>query len=51
MGRVMSPEPMVMLAIRVPRELRDAANAKAAERDEYLSKIIRKALERYVARK
>lgn len=47
----MTREPMVMLAFRIPRGLRDAANTKAADRDEYLSDVIRRALERYVARK
>jgi hypothetical protein len=47
----MSREPMVMMSNRVPRKLRDAAKAKADERGEYLSEVIRKALERYVSRK
>lgn len=36
--------------IRVPDELWDAAQAKAQERGENLSDVIRKALERYVRR-
>ena len=39
-----------MMAIRVPRELREAAKAKADQRGEVLSEIIRTALERYVKR-
>jgi len=42
---------MISLTLRVPRKLRDAANARASERGEYLSEVIRKALERYVSRK
>lgn len=37
--------------IRVPDELWDAAQAKAEERGENLSDVLRKALERYVKRK
>lgn len=37
--------------IRVPNELWDAASAKAAERGEHLSDVVRRALERYVKRK
>ena len=44
-------KPMVPKAVRVPDELWRAAQAKADERDEYLSEVIRKALERYVSRK
>ena len=47
----MSRKPMVPKAVRVPDELWRAAQAKADERGEYLSEVIRKALERYVARK
>lgn len=36
--------------IRVPDELWDAAQARAAERGENLSDVIRKALERYARR-
>ena len=39
---------MVMRSIRVPLALWAAAKAKADERDENLSDVIREALERYV---
>ena len=42
---------MVPKAVRVPDELWRAAQAKADERGEYLSEVIREALEKYVARK
>jgi hypothetical protein len=42
---------MVPKAVRVPDELWKAAQTKADERGEYLSEVIRKALERYVARR
>jgi hypothetical protein len=48
--RVAKP-PMVMRSIRVPESLWRAAKAKADERDENLSDVIRAALERYVGRK
>jgi len=47
----MRRKPMVPKAVRVPDELWKAAQTKADERGEYLSEVIRKALERYVARK
>jgi len=47
----MSREPKVMIAFRVSRDLRAAANTKADERGEVLSEVLRKALERYVAKK
>ena len=48
----MSPrKPMTPKAVRVPDGLWAAAQAKADERGEYLSEVIRKALERYVSRK
>jgi len=47
----MSRRPMVPKAVRVPDELWRAAQAIANERGEYLSEVIRKALERYVSRK
>ena len=47
----MSRKPMVPKAVRVPDELWKAAQTKADERGEYLSEVIRKALERYVARR
>jgi hypothetical protein len=47
----MSREAMeVQLAVRVPLALRTAAKAKADERGEVLSEVIRAALERYVRR-
>lgn len=39
---------MVRMTVRVPGKLRDAAMAKADENDEYLSEVIRAALESYV---
>ena len=47
--RVAKP-PMVMRAIRVPLRLWDEAKAKADEREENISDVIRRALERYVKR-
>lgn len=48
----MTPKPpMVMRSIRVPAKLWDAARAKAAEREENISDVIREALERYVRRR
>ena len=44
-------QPMTMHAIRVPESLWQAAKERADERDEVLSDVIRRALERYVARK
>lgn len=41
---------MVMRSIRVPLALWTAARAKADERDENISDVIRAALERYVKR-
>jgi predicted CopG family antitoxin len=38
-------------AIRIPDDLWHAALAKAKEREESVSDIVRRALERYVARK
>jgi predicted HicB family RNase H-like nuclease len=35
---------------RIPAELYEAAQAKAAERGESVSEVVRKALERYVKR-
>lgn len=45
--RVAKP-PMVMRSIRVPAKLWAAAKAKADEREENISDVIRRALERYV---
>jgi hypothetical protein len=42
--------PMVMRSLRVPLPLWEAALAKAAERHENISDVIREALERYVKR-
>lgn len=42
--------PMVMRSIRVPLKLWQAAKAKADEREESISDVIREALERYVRR-
>ena len=47
----MTKPPMVMRSIRVPLRLWNAAKAKADEREESLSDVIRDALERYVRRK
>lgn len=43
--------PMVMWSFRVPRSLLEAARAKAEERQENLSDVVREALERYVRSK
>jgi hypothetical protein len=48
-GHVAKPK-MVMRSLRVPEKLWDAAKAKADERDENVSDVIRDALERYVKR-
>ena len=47
----MAKPPMVMRAIRVPLRLWDEAKAKADEREENISDVIRAALERYVRSK
>jgi len=39
---------MVRMTVRVPAKLRDAAMAKADQNDEYLSEVIRAALQSYV---
>lgn len=39
---------MVMRSLRVPEKLWDAAKAKADEREENISDVLRDALERYV---
>ena len=49
-GAVMERVKTVMIAFRVPRELREAVNAKAAERGESVSEVVRRALTRYVRR-
>lgn len=48
--RVAKPRMEVNISFRVRRELRDAAAAKAAERQENVSDVLREALERYVRR-
>lgn len=45
--RVAKPK-MVMRSLRVPEKLWEAARAKADEREENISDVIREALERYV---
>lgn len=47
----MSKPPMVMRSHRYPAALYDAAMAKAEERGENLSDVLREALERYVKRR
>ncbi len=42
---------MIMRSLRVPEALWLAAKAKADERQENISDVIREALERYVSRK
>ena len=46
----MTREPIKAKSVRVPDVLWDAAKAKADQRGEYLSEVIRRALERYVKR-
>lgn len=48
--RVAKP-PMVMRSIRVPAKLWEAAKAKADEREESISDVIREALEAYLRRR
>lgn len=48
--RVAKPK-MVMRSLRVPESLWEAAKAKAEERQENISDVVREALERYVKRK
>lgn len=48
----MTKPPMdVNISFRVRRELRDAAQAKADEREENVSDVLREALERYVKKR
>lgn len=48
----MMPKPaMVMRSHRYPKALYEAAMAKAEERQENISDVLREALERYVKRK
>lgn len=42
---------MIMRSLRVPESLWEAARAKAEERQENISDVLREALERYVKRK
>lgn len=49
--RSVSKPNMVMRSIRVRLELWEAAKAKADERQENISDVIREALERYVKRR
>lgn len=42
---------MIMRSLRVPADLWEAAKAKADERQENISDVIREALERYVKKK
>lgn len=44
-------QPMVMRSIRVPERLWSEAKAKADERGESISDVVREALERYLRRK
>lgn len=50
-GEAMTKPNMVMRSLRVPETLWEQAKAKADERQENLSDVIREALERYVKRK
>ena len=49
--RRMSKPPMVMRSHRFPAALYEAAKAKAEEREENISDVLREALERYVRRR
>lgn len=49
--RGVSKPKMVMRSLRVPEKLWEAAKAKADQREENISDVIREALERYVKRK
>lgn len=49
--RVPNKPPMVMRSHRYPAALYEAAKAKADERGENLSDVLREALERYVKRR
>lgn len=46
--RSVAKPPMVMRSIRVPKKLWEAAKAKADEREENISDVVRDALEAYV---
>ncbi len=47
----MAKPKMIMRSLRVPEPLWEAAKAKADERQENISDVIRKALERYIKRR
>lgn len=49
--RMAKPSMEVNISFRVPRALRDAARAKAEERQENVSDVLRDALERYIKKK
>lgn len=49
--RRMAKPKMVMRSLRVPEKLWEQAKAKADERQENISDVIREALERYVKRR
>lgn len=49
--RRMAKPKMVMRSLRVPEQLWEQAKAKADERQENISDVIREALERYVKRR
>lgn len=49
--RTVAKPPMVMRSIRVPEKLWAEAKAKADEREENISDVLREALERYVKRR
>lgn len=51
LSRVAKPRMEVNISFRVSKELRDAAAAKADERQENVSDVLREALERYVRSK
>lgn len=46
--RVPAPDPMPIRAVRVPDDLWEQAKRVAADRDESVAEVIRRALERYV---
>ena len=48
--RRMAKPKMVMRSLRVPESLWEAAKAKADEREENISDVLREALEKYIKR-
>ena len=50
-GRVPNQPKTPIKCFRIPEVLYEAAQAKAAERSESVSEVVRKALERYVKRR